>query len=75
MVVLAARHDGLEAGGTASELDPLHQPQVVQEVEGAVDAGDAGVAAVPAQPLLDLVGGKTAILAREQSDHRVPCAA
>src|SRR6476620_3814755 len=30
MVVLAARHDRLEPGAPASELDSLHEPHVVQ---------------------------------------------
>jgi hypothetical protein len=71
VVVLAARDDGLEARAAVPELDPLHQPHVVQEVEGAVDAGETGIAARAAQPLVDLLRGQTAILSCEQSHHRI----
>ena len=51
MVMLATGHDRFEARAAIAELDPLDEPHVMQEVEGAVDAGDAGIAAGPAQPL------------------------
>ena len=40
MVVLAARVGGLEAGG-AADVDPVHQPELGERVERAVDAREA----------------------------------
>jgi hypothetical protein len=74
VVVLTTGHHRLETRAAAPELHSLHQPHVVQEIEGPVNAGDAGVASGPAQALVDLLGGEAAVLARQQSDDSVPCA-
>ncbi len=44
VVVLAAGDDGLVACAAVAELDPLDQAQLVQQVEGPIDAGEPDVA-------------------------------
>src|SRR5262249_38181784 len=39
VVVFTARDDRLEARTTGPELDTLHQPELIEEVERTVDAG------------------------------------
>ena len=75
MVVLAARDHRLIAGPALADLDPLHEPEAVQEVERAVDAGGPDPLAVCPDPLGDLLRGDAAVLARESLDHRAPGAA
>jgi hypothetical protein len=71
MVVPASRDDPFEAGAAFRELDSLHEAQLAQEVQSAVDAGDAGVPSVAAQALVDLMRGETAVLLRQEVYDRV----
>jgi hypothetical protein len=69
VMVLAARHDGLIPSGALAELDPLHEAELVEEIDRPVDARHPDV--VPAAPQLigDLLGGETAGLVAEEADH------
>ena len=71
VMVLSARDHRLVAGRPLAELDPLNQAQLVEKVDGAVDAGDADVAARPVKLLRDLIRREAAALAAQQGDDRL----
>ena len=48
---------------------PVHQPELGERVERAVDAGEADRAAAVAQPVVELLGAEAAGLAPEQVEH------
>ncbi len=64
VVMLTARDHGLISRTSPSGLDPLHEPDAVEEVERAVDAGSPHPAAARAQPIRDLLRGQAAVLIR-----------
>jgi hypothetical protein len=79
VVVVAARVGRLVAGD-AVDVDPVHQLELGQHVECAVDACQADRLAA-AELVVDLLGAEAAILLREQRQHlfaraagAVPCA-
>jgi hypothetical protein len=74
-MVLAAGVSRLVARDPGAEVDPLHQPFGGQQVEDAIDARDPDPAAGGPQPVEDLLRGQTAVLLREEVDHRPPGAA
>jgi hypothetical protein len=71
VVVLASGDYRLVAGHSFAELDPLHEAELVEEVDGAVDAGDADVVLGAPQLVGDLLGGEAAGLPAEKADDRL----
>src|SRR3954453_5576752 len=69
VVVLAPGAHGLIAGSPLAELDALHEPHAVEQLEGSVDARDADVAARLVKCLRDLVCREAAALGAEHRDH------
>lgn len=75
VMVVASRQRRFVASTPGANLNPLHDANLVQELERAVDAGKRGRALVPlAKAVPDLLSGQTASLAREQLDHRITSA-
>jgi hypothetical protein len=72
VMVFAARHDRLVAGAAFAGLDALHEPELVEEVEGAVHARRPDAAASGAKAIADLLGGEAAVLAVEELDDGAP---
>ena len=66
MVVRAA--DGLDAGDAVADVDPLHEPQLDERVERAVDARDTDGSSVRADPVVDLLSREAATLRCEMID-------
>jgi hypothetical protein len=75
MVVLATGDHRLVAGSPSSDLDPLHEPDPVQQVERPVDARNPDGVALTAQPIGDLLRSNAAVLGGEQLDDGAPGAA
>ena len=75
VVVLASRESGLEAGHAAAEVDAVHEAEVRQPVEHAVDARDPHLLAVGPQAVEELLRGHAAVLALEVRDDRLAGAA
>jgi hypothetical protein len=66
--MVAAGVDALVAGDAARRLEALHQAQLLQHLEGAVDAGPADADLAPAQLLLQLQRGHRAAVTGERFD-------
>jgi hypothetical protein len=75
VMMLTAGGDRLEAGAASADLDPLHEPHFMQQIDGSIDAGDAGIAAGSSESLVDLLGRETAVLAGEESHDGIACTA
>src|SRR5215213_6091871 len=75
VVVLATRVGGLKAG-RAVDVDTVDEPQRGEHLERAIDAGQAGRTAVGrAQPIVDLLGAETALLALQEAEDLLAGAA
>jgi hypothetical protein len=72
MVMLAAGLSGLVACDPRTEVEPVDEAQLLELLEGAVDAGAAGEAAAAAELALDLLRADCAGLASEALDHGSP---
>lgn len=72
MMMVAARDDGLVAGGAVAHLDPLHDPDRLEGVERAVNARDPDSLPRLAQARVDLLRGHAAVLAGKLGDDRPP---
>ncbi len=72
VVMIAARDQSLVARAAVAQLDPLHEPRAVEEVERPIDARGPDPVAARADPLGDLLRAETAILAGEELDHGLP---
>jgi hypothetical protein len=70
VVVLAGRLDPLVARHATAHLEPVHQLQLLQLLQGPIDAGAADRLVRGAQPIVDLDRGHRTVLARQQLDHR-----
>ena len=70
VVVLAARERGLEARHSAAEVDAVHEAELREPLEHAVDAGDADLAPVRTQAVEELLCGHAAVLLLEVGDDR-----
>src|SRR3954451_1414356 len=68
VVVMAPRVVALEGDDLAADVDPVDQFQLLQLLEGAVDAGPPDVR----QPPIDLQRRDRTALAAEQLDHLLP---
>lgn len=75
MVMVPGRVDPLVARDPALDLEALHQAQLLQQVEGPVDAGATDVDLAPAQLLLELQRGHRAIVSGQRLDDDGPGAA
>ena len=75
MVVLSARVDRLEAGGSRADVDALDEAVPAQLLENAVDARDPDMATLGPKPIEDLLGGQATVLRAKQLDHSLPGAA
>lgn len=65
MVVMQLRVDPLVAGRVAADLDPLHEVEAVELIEGSVDARPAD----RVEPPIDLQRRQCTGLAGEQLNH------
>ena len=73
VMMFSAGNNGLVAGSALADLDPLDQPHLVQQVEGAVDAGEADLRAGVLQAIRDLLSGEaTALTASRAPPVRCP---
>lgn len=68
-MVLAAGVRGLESCSAIADVDPLHEPEIEQHLEYAVDARDSDRAPSVAELVEYLLGGEAALLRRELLDH------
>ena len=68
VVVLSARVGRLVAGD-AVDVDAVHELELREDVERAVDAREADGLAPAAQPVVDVLGAQAAVLAGEQREH------
>jgi zinc transport system substrate-binding protein len=68
MVMLAARVGWLEPGHAVSEIDPLHEAELIQPFECPIDASDPNSALASTQAVVDLLRRDTAILPAEELD-------
>ena len=68
-VVVMVVRNGLEAGDSGAEVDPLYETLGAQRVEDAIDAREPDRLSAAAQLVVDLLGGQAAILRAEQVDH------
>ncbi len=68
VVMLSARAGGLEAGHAVAQVDPLDEPELIEALESAIDAGDADAGVLGAQPVVDLLCRHAASLAVEELD-------
>lgn len=66
MMVVAVGQRRLEAGDPVADIDALHEAELDEHVEDAVDRGDPDRATVSAQGLVDLLRTRAAILALHQ---------
>ncbi len=71
MMVLAAGQDALEPGLVAVDRDPLYEPVLHEQIEGAVDRGEPRPSPLGAERLLDLDRAQRAGLIGQQIDHPV----
>jgi zinc transport system substrate-binding protein len=67
-MVVAVRGCALVARDSVAGVDALHQPQLRQRLEGAIDGRDPDGAARLPQPVEDLLRAQTAVLSAEQLD-------
>jgi hypothetical protein len=72
VVMVAAYVGGLEAGDAVSEVDALHEPELVHPVERAVHARDSDASAASAHLVVDLLRREAAVLLSEELDHEPP---
>src|SRR5213596_3260347 len=72
VVVVAVGRGGLIPSDPVPGVDALHQPQVGERLERAVDGGDSDRTAGATQLVVDVLCAETAILAAEELDHRLP---
>ena len=75
MVVVSARVRRLEACDAVAQVDSLHEVELDESVERAVDARDTDLAAAVADPVVDLLRRAAARVQRELVDNRPPCTA
>jgi hypothetical protein len=68
VMVMAARVVALKGDNLAADIDPVNQFELLQLLEGAVDAGAADVR----QPAVNLQRRDRAALATKQLDHLQP---
>ena len=67
MVVIAVGLVALVARDALADVDPLHEPQLGQQLEDPVDARAANAAALRAQAVVDLLRGQRAASWRPSS--------
>jgi len=72
MVVLAARVDRLEAGDAVAELDTLHEAELDELLESAVDTRDPDLATLATDAVEDLLRRAAARLCSQVLDHCAP---
>ena len=75
MVMISSRVGALEARDPVPEVDPLHETELVEAVERAVDARDPDLRAPGAHAVVDLLRREAAVLAPEEFDDEATSAA
>jgi hypothetical protein len=75
VVMLAAGIRTLEARHAVTEVDPLHEPELVEAVEGAVHAREPNASSRATNAVVELLGGDAAVLSTEELDDRAARAA
>lgn len=68
VVMVAAWPDRLEAGAALSELDPLGDSQLLQQLERPIDAREAEIRSVGSRGVMELGCGRGAPPLRQRSD-------
>ncbi len=68
VVVLASGLRALEPRDAVAEVHPLREPELVEPLQRAVDAGDADLAPGGADSVVDLLRRETAVLVAEELD-------
>ncbi len=69
VVMVSARIGALEPRHAVTQVDALHETQLGEAVQGAVDAGDPDSRAGRAHAVVDLLRRQAAVLACEELDH------
>ena len=69
VMVLAARVSGLIASNPLADVDALHQPQPLQQLQRAIDAGKPHAAAPLVEQRRDLARGHAAAQLGQRFDH------
>lgn len=69
MVMFSARVGGLEPRNPVAELDTLHEVELDELLEGAIDARNPDALALPADVVEDLLRRMAARLGPEMLDH------
>ena len=75
MMMVTAWAKRLIPGDAVARIDAFHQPELRERVERAIHARDPDWTPGRAEPVVDLLGAQTAVLALEQADDRLPRAA
>lgn len=63
MVMVSARIGALEPRDPVAQIDALHEPELVQAVEGAIDARDPDSGTSCSHAVMDLLRRETTVLA------------
>ena len=66
VVMVPARRGWLEAGDPVADVDTLHETEVREHLEHAVDGGDPDRPVTLTQVVVDLLRARTAVLLRHQ---------
>src|SRR4051794_21831590 len=72
VMVVAVDRGRLVAGDAVAGVHPLHQPQVRERLERAIDGRDSHAPARLAQPVVVLLRAQAAVLATEELDDGLP---
>ena len=72
MVVMLELADGLEAHHAVTEVEPLDEPPLGEDVEHSVDAGQPHPLALRLQFAVEVLRADAALLALEELDHAPP---
>jgi zinc transport system substrate-binding protein len=72
VVMLPTRMGRLESRDAVAEIDALHETELVQALEGAIDARDPDSHLPRPHPLVDLLCRYAAVLGAEELDDRPP---
>ena len=75
VVVIAGGRRRLVLGAPATELELVHESQLGERVESAIDARNPDLRSPSPDLIVDLGRGETAVLRLQYFDHRGPCSA
>ena len=72
VMMVPGRVRPLEPGHAVTEVDSLDEPELVEALEGPVDAREPDPGAAGPHAVADLVRGDATVLAIEELDHDAP---